>query len=1059
MNNTRKSKHQLIQELTAAQRKIDVETALERVRGKALAMKGSDDLESVSGTLFGELNALGLPVGLSSIGINDEETETVQFATTLDTVGEWKRFTVSMETLCTDPTMADVLNVQARGGSHHVARLEGEGCRDYHTFWIDCMAESDPDVRVLDRFVEHMEGSTNSFVFFSRGWIYLGLVHSMGEFGDSDFNVVAADLLSDGEIAMVKRFAEVFEFAYDRYLELKQKEQRVREAEIEVAIERVRATALGMQHSNEITTVAKTIYDSYVQLGYEIMHVGIMIIDQTKPNTPILNMWSADAMTPDGAVAESRSYTPNLDDFAPVMKGESFTHPRTTTRAQWQANQEKFWPERGVAKAEIRARAKTIPETIYSNFVSIGNGVISIDTGAAFTDEDFAIGRRFADVFRFAYRRFRELEEKEKQNRELTIQNAIERVRARALGMQESDEISEVASILFEIFSEFEFDLIQTNISIRQGGKGRQWRHWDKRFDMYWPGESNVSYREFDAEDQQKRTDGENRRDAARKRGAPHLVRLIEGDDMKETMTRMNYPVEAIEPLMADLGGRVFMHNIFMNCGNLNLVSQQELSEDQLALARRFAEVFDLAYTRFLELEQKEAQNHQLRLNVVLERIRAEVSGMKEAEDIGRVLGVMHEGIAEIGLEETDIAFTIHNHGRMMEYHLLDKDLGIEPFRKKFYGNLDLYEVPRQEMTEEEFDAYKRSQFANEDIKVRHRNTEEEFETIRDAYKDVATMPSLEIIPRSVMVTEFSHGLIRFHSLQGDQFTTEYEHEIGKAFAEMMSLGWARFLDFRALEAQNQQLEEQNQALEEANEQIQEATRLKSQFLATMSHELRTPMNAIIGFTRLVLRRAANLEDRQRDNLEKVQLSADHLLTLINDILDLSKVEAGRVDLKPTTFQIPPLLQHCCATVGPTLGKRGVELICNIADDVGEAYTDEDRLRQIMINLLSNALKFTDKGEVRVNCKLEGEQPEVGQMLEISVSDTGIGIPEDKLGTIFEEFRQVDGSSTRRHQGTGLGLAITKRLIELMGGSIGVESAEGKGSVFTVKLPVQYEDL
>ncbi len=259
----------------------------------------------------------------------------------------------------------------------------------------------------------------------------------------------------------------------------------------------------------------------------------------------------------------------------------------------------------------------------------------------------------------------------------------------------------------------------------------------------------------------------------------------------------------------------------------------------------------------------------------------------------------------------------------------------------------------------------------------------------------------------------------------------------------------------RRLRESNTALSGANKELFEANVQIQEANRLKSEFLANMSHELRTPMNAIIGFTRLVMRRGAKeLSDRSRENLEKVKLSADHLLGLINGILDLSKIEAGRLDVHAGSFDVKGLVNACCATVGP-LVKEGVALNCEVSDGVAEANTDEVRLRQILINLLSNAAKFTDEGEIQVRVSLDGGADGKGSIV-ISVVDTGIGIPEDSLETIFDEFRQVDGSHTRKHQGTGLGLSITKRLAELLGGTISVESEIGKGSTFTVKVPVVY---
>ena len=248
--------------------------------------------------------------------------------------------------------------------------------------------------------------------------------------------------------------------------------------------------------------------------------------------------------------------------------------------------------------------------------------------------------------------------------------------------------------------------------------------------------------------------------------------------------------------------------------------------------------------------------------------------------------------------------------------------------------------------------------------------------------------------------------------------------------------------------ARTSELEAANRELQVANVKIREADRLKSEFLANMSHELRTPMNAIIGFTRLVRRKAADLlPERQIENLEKVEISANHLLGLINDILDLSKIEAGKMGVNFMPFDLGPLVDTCLATVEPMVKGGKVRLIKDVPQDLPEVLSDQDKLKQIIINLLSNALKFTEEGEVRLSAALKDAS------LRITVSDTGIGIRSDALEYIFEEFRQADGSSTRKYGGTGLGLSITKKLTELLGGTIDLQSVEGKGSSFTITLP------
>ena len=255
------------------------------------------------------------------------------------------------------------------------------------------------------------------------------------------------------------------------------------------------------------------------------------------------------------------------------------------------------------------------------------------------------------------------------------------------------------------------------------------------------------------------------------------------------------------------------------------------------------------------------------------------------------------------------------------------------------------------------------------------------------------------------------------------------------------------------VKARTRELEAANSELQIANVKIREADRLKSEFLANMSHELRTPMNAIIGFTRLVRRKSVDLlPARQLENLKKVEISANQLLALINDILDLSKIEAGKMSVNIMPFEFMTLVDTCFSTVEPMIKEGKVQLIKKVPEDLPEMLSDQDKLKQIIINLLSNALKFTENGEVKLSAAVEDAS------LKIAVSDTGAGIPADALEYIFDEFRQVDGSSTREHGGTGLGLSITKKLTHILGGTIEASSVEGKGSTFTVILPLVQKD-
>ncbi|HEX4599484.1 MAG TPA: ATP-binding protein [Burkholderiaceae bacterium] len=273
---------------------------------------------------------------------------------------------------------------------------------------------------------------------------------------------------------------------------------------------------------------------------------------------------------------------------------------------------------------------------------------------------------------------------------------------------------------------------------------------------------------------------------------------------------------------------------------------------------------------------------------------------------------------------------------------------------------------------------------------------------------------------------------------------------LAAAFVSRVAQHAARYE--RALRDANERLEQRvadrTHELTEANARLVQLDRLKSEFLATMSHELRTPLNAILGFSDLLLQeRSGPLNAEQKRQLAFVEVSGRHLLEMIEDVLDLSRIEAGRMDLQAQSFDFAQLLTQLEASLRPTAQAKGLAFVCEAEPAELPVHADRRKCSRVLRSLANNAVKFTERGEIRVSACFDG-----GDLL-VTVSDTGIGIAEQELPLIFQAFRQVDGSLRRAHGGIGVGLYLSRKLLDMMGGQIEVDSKPGVGSRFSVRLP------
>jgi len=322
--------------------------------------------------------------------------------------------------------------------------------------------------------------------------------------------------------------------------------------------------------------------------------------------------------------------------------------------------------------------------------------------------------------------------------------------------------------------------------------------------------------------------------------------------------------------------------------------------------------------------------------------------------------------------------------------------------------------------------------------------------------------PVMDLVRTAKVVTEKKDYLVRAHKASDDEVGALID-----AFNQMLTVIQQRDAELQhandMLEIYNQNLEKKVQErtaeltrataeAQEAKTTAEEANRAKSAFLANMSHELRTPLNAIIGYSEMLQEDAQDLGQKHFvADLQKIHSAGKHLLGLINDVLDISKIEAGKMDLFLETIDVPAMVQDVVNTIKPLVQKNGNSIVVECADNLGPMRADATKVRQALFNLLSNACKFTDKGTISLRVSRE-RNVRAGHFV-FRVCDSGIGMTQEQMSKLFKAFTQADASTTRKYGGSGLGLAITRHFCQMMGGEVTVESEVGKGSAFTVKLP------
>jgi len=848
------------------------------------------------------------------------------------------------------------------------------------------------------------------------------------------------------------------------------------------ALEKIMRNVLAMEQAGDMEKLVELVWQVLEEQGYSFVSCSLALMDEQHDWMTLYSFWGRDLVgTRLDKLQGTRLVGSGLVRF---VTQTSLSEASSWTRACVAAWRHQVVEQHVLAPDEIDELIRLAGERFglsltvaeypirYHLHVPGPHGTFTLRTSRVeadqFSSEQITFLRRVVDFISLGYDRYRQLQRIERER-------SAQQVRAEVQAMRASDDILDVLVMLRDELARVGVHFNYLSISVRDLGenvvhlyrmladelhelarltpslrtlKGRTREAGDVNL-LYDPMPGSV----WDAEST--RAKGMSRVTAEE---APayweRMEKLWKTGDIPENMR-----VPLVSMLAPFPGGRINVGHFEVTPGDAAFTYTPE----DLEVLEVFAEAIGMGFSRFADFQRLERCNRELAIEQAVEHVQNAVAGMNAGADLAAVVLLLTDQVRNLGLEHDNCTISVVDRQDDLVHICSAPDsqflqaweeiTGSPPERtsgpealeqlERHEGPLFIRGIPGMEervfqYTNAPLDAY-HGRIQEIEKTVISSRTEEEVDDLIPEYAkrwQLTTFPR-ELCPRAVLRSPFAGGTIALAHRLPRRYS-EPDARILERFADAFSLGYARYLDF-------QRLDHANQALEAANELIREETRRKSDYLSRMSHDLRTPMNAIIGYTRILTRRLSGaIEDRQFRNLENIQTSADNLLSLINEILDLSRIEAGRIDLKPVSVDLCQLVAECIAAVAP-LAKSGVEWVQEL-EDAPPVITDRDRIRRVVMNLLGNAVKFTEKGSITVSLR------SVEEGLELAVADTGVGIPPEDLPHIFEEFRQVDRRVGEKTEGTGLGLAIAHRSVEMLGGAIRAESGVGEGTAFTVRI-------
>ncbi len=1035
-----------LQKAEAQAREAHIETALERVRSRSMAMQNSEELKEVIRVIFDQLALLDINAEHAGIVVDYEPKKDWHF---------WVADTQDIPAKITVPYLGLVWD-----GQFTEAKAEGT---DFFTTQLDFEEKNS----FYEQLLPHIEGLTQKardFYFSCPGLAASTVIRRDIGLYIENFSGIP---YTEEENSILMRLGGVFQQTYTRFLDLKKAEAQAREAQIETALERVRSRTMGMQNSDELREVVLLINEQLQQLQFESKACNIIILDK---ETGDANYWVS-GFTKD--IYPVSYPVPYLDHpyyealLAPWKKGEPYVV------YQYHGTQKRNFDKRFFSETDFKdvpAEAKeammSLPEVTLST-AYFANGAIQVLGPEALENEKALILQRFAKVFDQTYTRFLDLKKAEIQAREAQIELGLEKVRTRAMAMQRSSELSDLVNIVFEELTKLDFALNWCMINIIDA-PGLCNTVWASNADTEKSPESyHMLFEDYPFHHAM--MEGYLNRKSK-------FIYTIEGeekrvyDDYLFTQTEFRKaPQEAQEASRAM--EKYVCSFSFSNFGGLQTVGNEPLSDSNLDILERFGRVFDLTYTRFNDLLIAEAQAREAQIETALERVRSRTMAMQHSDELAEASHLLDQEVRGLGIKTWGCAFHIYRENDSIEW------FGNEA------GLLPTYTVPREGIFKQYYERGQKGEslFVKEIAGaecIAHYEYMSTLPVVGDVLKQLkktnGSFPSYQIDH----VAYFNYGYLLF--ITREEVTEA--HEIFKRFAKVFEQTYTRFLDLQLKEEQAVKLVEEKQRLEETLSDLQATQKqlIHSEKMASLgeltagiAHEIQNPLNFVNNFSDVSRELLEEMIEELKkgdveevdaiaqdviQNLEKINHHGKRADSIVKGMLQHSRSGDGKKE--PTNLNA--LADEYLRLAYHGLRAKDKAFNASMETDFDPALPKIEVVPQdigrVLLNLITNAFHAVNERKEKEPDEYEPtvwvQSRKTADGVEISVRDNGGGIPATIRDKIFQPFFTTKPTG----EGTGLGLSMSYDIINKgHGGEIKMETAEGKGTVFKIVLPVKKE--